>query len=110
MRRKEPIIGTVFGPSDRNIQQAVWVEVFWVNLGAGHRRENLELITRETTVVAVARQPAADDLAILHRSDQLLFKRRNQFIRTAHPFDPRIRLDRHQSSNSLIQPKNLARG
>src|SRR6185369_9761200 len=51
MGRKKPVVGTVFSASDRHIQQAVRIEILRINLGAGHRRENFEFITRQAAVV-----------------------------------------------------------
>src|SRR4030095_11734393 len=101
MWREQPVVRTVVRAANGHVEQAVGVEVLWVYLGAGHRGEYLELVARQTAVIAVARETAAYDAAIINSSDELLFKRVDQALRTAHPLYPTVRLDRHLSSISL---------
>src|SRR6266404_6003321 len=102
MRWKQPVVRAVFCAANGNVEQTVRIEVLGVDLSPGHRREHLELVASQTAVISVARQPAAYDAVIIYRSNELLFKRIDQILRAAHPLDPTVRLNRHQSSVTVM--------
>src|SRR5262245_53268647 len=98
MWREEPVIGAVFRAPDGHVEQAVGVKVLRVDLGAGYRREDLKLVTRQPAVITIAGQATAYDAAVIDSSNEFLFKGLDQLLRAAHPLDPAVRLDRHLSS------------
>src|SRR6266446_1599676 len=102
MRWKQPVVRAVFCAANGHVEQAVRIEVLGVDLSPSHRREHLELVARQTAIIAIARQPAAYDAVIIYCSNELLFKRIDQILGAAHPLDPTVRLDRHQSSVTVM--------
>src|SRR5262249_20586299 len=108
MRRQQPVLGTIFGASDRDVEQAVCVKVFWIDLSAGDWRKDFELVSRQPAVVSVARETTTDDAPVLHLPQQSWLKGLDQFLLLRHLLYPRIRLYRHRSSEGQFSRSSFA--